>query len=66
MYQMNRPSKISGVWFDPTSTADEGALMGLNADNTGRQRRLRPNDAIQLNWYRRTEGSNALYRLVAK
>ncbi|MGC6508957.1 MAG: hypothetical protein ACON4U_11100 [Myxococcota bacterium] len=46
-----------GIWFDPTSTADEGALMRLNApDNTGHQRRLRPNDTIELNWYRRTEG----------
>ena len=50
---------FDGVWFDPTSTADEGALMRLNApDNSGHQRRLRPNDAIELNWYRRTEGDS--------
>lgn len=50
---------FSGVWFDPTSTAGEGALMRVNApDNSGFQRDLRPGKAVLLNWYRRTDGSS--------
>ena len=49
---------FEGVWLDPTSKTGEGALLRVNApDRSGHHRQLRPGKRVNLDWYRRTDGS---------